>query len=203
MHQKGYVVQCPGSRSIIISDDVLFEEHFSTAIAHTWQKYHDGVALRPLLSHIQNVDTTIKQTGTVATPVEEGRPIESNAPAVEPHNVPNLIPQDGDDNSTAESKDSNDDDDAFPLDEALPDDDYTTLLRPTEPEPELETSQILGPTLRRSNRSPKPNPKYASVAKIVAWENLCDDGELQEACAVEAHPAPMPTLTSAHSWEAN
>ncbi len=105
MHQKGYVVQCPGSRSIIISDEVLFEEHFSTAIAHTWQKYHDGVALRPLLSHIQNVDTTIKQTGTVATPVEEGRPIESDAPAVEPHNVPNLIPQDGDDNSTAESKD--------------------------------------------------------------------------------------------------
>jgi hypothetical protein len=40
MHQKRYVVYCPGSRSIVISDDVIFDEQFSSAIALTfapWQ----------------------------------------------------------------------------------------------------------------------------------------------------------------------
>jgi len=34
-HQKGYVIYCPGSQSIVISDGVLFDEQFSSAIAHT------------------------------------------------------------------------------------------------------------------------------------------------------------------------
>jgi len=71
MHQKGYVIYCPDSRVIAISENIIFDEHFSSAIAHTWQKYHDGITLCPLLSHIPNADTTIEQTGTLATKVED------------------------------------------------------------------------------------------------------------------------------------
>jgi len=39
------------------------------------------------------------------------------------------------------------------------------------------------------------------MANTVSWENLCEDEELQEACAVEAHTLPMPSLSNALSWE--
>jgi hypothetical protein len=71
MHQKGYVIYCPGSHSIAISENIIFDEHFSSAIAHTWQKYRDGITLCPLLSHIPNAETTIEQTGILATKLEE------------------------------------------------------------------------------------------------------------------------------------
>jgi hypothetical protein len=44
-HQKGYLIYCPGSRTIVISDDALFDEQFSSAIALTWQKFQDGLSL--------------------------------------------------------------------------------------------------------------------------------------------------------------
>jgi len=39
------------------------------------------------------------------------------------------------------------------------------------------------------------------MATTVSWENLCEDEELQEACAVEAHTLPMPSLSNTLSWE--
>jgi hypothetical protein len=36
---------------------------------------------------------------------------------------------------------------------------------------------------------------------MVSWENLCDDIDIQEACAVEVHPTHMPSVNNAMSWE--
>jgi hypothetical protein len=87
MHQKGYVIFCPGSRSIVISDDVIFDENFTSAIAQTWQNYQDGIALRPIASFVPDVTTTLEQTGTVAdapASVEEGNLIDLTTPVHKP-----------------------------------------------------------------------------------------------------------------------
>jgi hypothetical protein len=159
MHQKGYVIYCPGSRSIIISADVIFDELFSTAIAHTWQKYHSRLAWRPLLSHIPDIDTKLEQTGSISTTVVLD----------ELEDPPDLMDMDNDDASTIESEASDDDgDDA----NDTHDDDHATLLLPADPEPEIETPQILGPTWCRSSRIPKPDSRYASIATTEAWVNF-------------------------------
>lgn len=35
-NQKGYLIFCLGSRQILVSDDVIFDESFQAAIATTW-----------------------------------------------------------------------------------------------------------------------------------------------------------------------
>jgi hypothetical protein len=65
--------------------------------ATTWQQYQDSLSLKPVASHIPDIDTHLEHTGTledVATTVEEGTPIssdssESDIPA--PHNSSNSI----------------------------------------------------------------------------------------------------------------
>jgi hypothetical protein len=46
--------------TIVVSDDVLFDKQFSSTIALTWQKFQDGLALRPLASFIPDPVTTVK-----------------------------------------------------------------------------------------------------------------------------------------------
>jgi len=46
---------------------------------------------------------------------------------------------------------------------------------------------------RRTACRHKTNPKYANVARIVGWANICTDLSLVEACAAEAHTALHPT----------
>jgi transposase InsO family protein len=214
-HQKGYFIYCPGSQSIVISDDVIFDEQFHSAIAHTWQKYHNGLAFRPLASFIPDVTTTLEHTGTISTdhtPVEEG----SNTTADEegdnrfPQAVntiaenfeddcPDLVPHNHDDDN---SESDYDDDSAGSLDDDTEDpysDDLTHLLCPIAPEPEQDTPQPQSQQLCRSTRLRKPNPKYASIASTVFWDNVCVDEELQEACAAEAHPTVLSTLNNAVS----
>ena len=58
-----------------MSGDVLFDETFSSAIARTWQQFHDGLALIPKTSFIPSVDTIVGQTGFIVDnfqQVEEG-----------------------------------------------------------------------------------------------------------------------------------
>jgi hypothetical protein len=217
MHQKGYVIYCPGSRSIVISDDVIFDENFNSAIAQTWQKYQDGIALRPIASFVPDVTTTLEHTGTVEdapASVEEGSNQGDDLidlttpfhPPEEPDAVvdgtPALVPQDDDDFSDAEDDDDDEDstasDDSDEVD-TFSDADLIPLVQPAPVEPKTETPQIL----RRSTRPHKPNPKYAqtSMASTVGWTNLSEDLDLQEACAAEVHAAPMPTLENALSWE--
>jgi transposase InsO family protein len=148
-HQKGYVIYSPGSRTIIISDDVLFDEQFSSAIAHTWQKFQDGLALTPLASFIPDMTTHVEQMGTfhdVLALVEEGEdetdlldlktPYLTNGPPTpsatshdtdhEADDLPDVVPQTRDVDSTAEydddASDVNDDE------ESLADDEFTSYL---------------------------------------------------------------------------
>jgi hypothetical protein len=156
-----------------------------------------------LASFIPDITTTTEQTGTLADfqpQVEEGTLINlSDEADPDDDDWPDLTPQtaddddaDNDDDSTSSTPPVTDDD------LSLTDDYIVDLLDPTPPEPEPETPQVQ--PIRRSTRFRKPNPKYASVATTICWENLCNDIDLQEVCAVEAHPAKMPSLISALSW---
>jgi hypothetical protein len=77
MNQKGYLIFSPGSRQILLSDDVIFDDGFSSAITTTWQQHKDSLAIQPINSYIPDVTTTMEHIGTIAdlipTPVEEGR----------------------------------------------------------------------------------------------------------------------------------
>jgi hypothetical protein len=117
--------------------------------------------------------------------------------------TPDLVSQEHDDDSTAESDDDTSscssvasDDDSFVAD------DLEDYLTPIVAKPEIDTPQPQLPMLRRGTRIRKPNPRYASTyTSTVCWETLCEDKELQEACAAEAHATPMPPTQNAMSWE--
>jgi hypothetical protein len=55
--QKGFLIYTPGSRHIVISGDVIFDESFSTVTAATWQQHHDSLALHPLRELVTDPDT--------------------------------------------------------------------------------------------------------------------------------------------------
>jgi hypothetical protein len=40
---KRYIIYCPGSRNIITAEDAIFNKHFSSAIALTWQQHRDSL----------------------------------------------------------------------------------------------------------------------------------------------------------------
>lgn len=65
MNQKGYLIYSPGSHQVIISDDLIFDESFSSAIATTWQQHKDSLSLQPTHSHIPDITTTLEHTGTI------------------------------------------------------------------------------------------------------------------------------------------
>ncbi len=192
MNQKGYLIYSPGSRQIVISDDVVFDETFSSAIATTWQQHEDSLALQPLHSHIPDVTTTLEHTGTIEdihpTSVEEGNKSTNTT-----------TPVDKDDEDDCPSLCDNVDDD---LDEYDEDDGTPPKDLPTPPV-EAETPMVVdsSASLRQSTRLHKPNPKYANVATTVEWANICTDFELLEACAAEAHQHFIPSSADAHSWE--
>jgi hypothetical protein len=61
MNSKGYLMYAPGS----LSDDVVYDETFATAITATWQQHQDSLALRPVSSHIPDIDATLEHTRTI------------------------------------------------------------------------------------------------------------------------------------------
>jgi hypothetical protein len=158
IHQKGYVIYSPGSWSIVVSDDVLFDEQFYSPIALTWQKFQDGIALRPLASFIPDFITTIEHTGTISTAlptVEKGNLIHlDNEPEAYDPNMPDLVPHNSDDD--ASTADYDDDSDASSTssetsdDASLSDKDLLDMLEPVTVEPEPDTPQVQ--PLRRSTR---------------------------------------------------
>jgi hypothetical protein len=147
-HQKGYVIFSPGSRQIVISDDVIFDEGFCSAIATTWQQHKDSLALQPISNHIPNVTMTIEHIGTIedlhATPVEEGNVNDTD----DDDDTPSLCPNIDEDFDEYDS------------------DDEAHLTAPSPIVDEAESPMILdsSSTLRHSNRTRKPNPKYAHLA---------------------------------------
>lgn len=75
-NQRSYAIYSPGSRQIIISDYVIFDENFTSAIATTWQQHKDSLALKPVNSYVPDITTTLEHMGTIAdlqqTPIKEG-----------------------------------------------------------------------------------------------------------------------------------
>jgi hypothetical protein len=184
LNQKGYIIFSPGSRQIIISDDIIFDEGFSSAIAATWQQHKDSLALQPISSHIPDITTTIEHTSTIedlhSTPVKEG---DTNNDDEDDDDTLSLCPNLDEDFDEYDS------------------DDEAHLTTPPATVDEAETPMVLdlSGTLRHSNRTYKPNPKYANLATIIKWMNTWSDLDLLEACAAEAHQHLIPSLEDAHS----
>jgi len=133
-NQKGYMFFLPASCQLYTSADILFDEEFSSTIAHTWHHHRDSLALRPVSSTFPLTTTTLEHTGKVAQSlVEEGTHMSCTHMSPEPplvegveecdDNVPDLI--DHDDDSTA----------AYDLDSEIDDEDILDLETPAQPEP--------------------------------------------------------------------
>lgn len=102
---KGYLVYCPGSRHIITSEDVTFDESFITAIALSWQQHRDSLALRPVLSTIPLITETIEHTGGPGdfSQVKEGNSITESTETAGTHNQTPETAETQDDQSNASS----------------------------------------------------------------------------------------------------
>ncbi len=200
-NQKDSMVFTTALQKVLISDNVIFDESFSTAIATKWQQHQDSLALKPALSYIPDAATCIKQTGAVENlptfippQVEEGT--NPDKPA---HNDNDNLPELSNDASDSDSASDDDGSVAMDNDDSLvPPSQLTTLQ---DIEPETETLIIIddGTSLHCSTRAQKTNPKYAGMAHTVNWPY--EDMKLAEACAVKVHPIVMPASTDVLSWE--
>jgi transposase InsO family protein len=194
-NRKGFLFYMPGSRNIINSGDATFDETFYSAIATTWQQHRDTLALQPTHSYIPDITTTLEHTGTLAdiketfeegeqVKVDEQNMAEDNLEAVERF-------------EEREDLEEGEIHNAYPIHN---DSEFTDL-----PDPLIVDASNNEPDarLRRSKRTPKPNPRYANVASIVGWANTCRDLDLElvEACAAEAHTDIRPNTGDATSWE--
>jgi len=65
--QKGYLIYLPGSRSIACLGDVSFDETFYSAIATTWRRFEEGIALKPQSNVIPNLNMGMEETGDITT----------------------------------------------------------------------------------------------------------------------------------------
>jgi hypothetical protein len=188
-NKKGYLFYMPGSRNILSSADATFKKSFHSAIATTWQQHKDTLALQPTHSYIPDVTTVLEHTGTIddtMTVVEEG----------EIHTDTEPVDDEGDEQDVDNTSDAPPQ--SRPQQASTPNDyehDYKCPLIVDSSNNDTNA----GP--RRSKRTPKPNPKYALVAKAVGWTNACTDLTLTEACAIEAYPDIQPVTGDAHSWE--
>jgi len=194
-NRKGYLFYMPGSRNIINSGDATFDETFHSAIATTWQHHRDTLALQPTHSYIPDVTTVLEHTGTSA---------DHNA-SIEEGNV-----EDSDDTMAVEASDDTMEAlDRFEETEDAEDAEEGELhsngtAHTTEPLIVDSSNNAVNAGPRRSNRIPKPNPKYtdiANVASVVGWANTCNDLELVEACTAEVHTDLQPNTGDVTSWE--
>ena len=66
-HQKGYLVYVPSTRKIISSNDVVFGESFSSALAYTSRPYSEATAMRPAVTYTLYATSPKEQTGDAIT----------------------------------------------------------------------------------------------------------------------------------------
>jgi transposase InsO family protein len=69
-NQKGHLIFLPGSRTIAVSGDVMFDETFYSAIATTWRRFADGIALQPERSALPGPNTTLENTGDLSDHIQ-------------------------------------------------------------------------------------------------------------------------------------
>ena len=66
-HQKGYLVYVPGTRNIISSYYVVFDESFSITLAYTSQLYAEVMSMRSSVSYEPYAKYSREQTGNIIT----------------------------------------------------------------------------------------------------------------------------------------
>jgi len=190
--QKGSLVFTPGSRQLVISDDIIFDENFYSAVALTWQQHKDSLSLQPALSDIPTVDTPIAHTGSAADLPDALR--SSAAPKAdedEDDNVPDLVPQEPDDDLDEYDDDVDDEELSCAPKE------FVTFTPPVD---DAVITPLPAPEgLRRSTRVRRLPARFANAATASDWSTTCSDAHLASACAAEAHPAI--SMDEAHLWE--
>jgi hypothetical protein len=74
LHQNGYLIYLPGSRTIACLGNVSFDEAFYSAVVTTWLRFEEGIALKPYSTIIAGPDMELEETGGISNihrPVEE------------------------------------------------------------------------------------------------------------------------------------
>ena len=66
-HQKGYFVYVPGTRKVVFSYDVVFDESFSSALSYTSRPYAEAMAMRPTVTYTPYATSSKVKTGDVIT----------------------------------------------------------------------------------------------------------------------------------------
>ena len=173
-NQKGFLVYILSVCATCISGDVLFDEHFSSAVAHTWRQFHDSLALVPKQSLISFPDLPISQTGSIENQlykVEVGK-----------------FKRGGD------NRDSDDASELSMADQTAWEADHENPNYCTEPEEVLfpEGPQVMDNSAnvpRRSSRQTKATARltmdHSEAAKSWQEAKFCDDVELAAAFTVE------------------
>ena len=64
-HQNGYLVYVPSKRKIIYSYDVVFDESFSSALAHPSQPYSEAMVMHPEVTYTPYDTSLREQTGDI------------------------------------------------------------------------------------------------------------------------------------------
>jgi flagellar hook-associated protein FlgK len=176
LNQKGFLICSPGSRRILVSADVIFDENFYAAIATTWQQHHDSLALQPVSSYIPDATLCLEHTGTVednptlpSRPVEEGNELDEQSDVEEENGHKRSDVEEGNEHFTDDDNDC-----------AVPPPEYTTLHNP-EPNAAADTPMVVDDSnpLRRSSCIRRPVQKYAGLAQTVTWSD--QDIDLAEA----------------------
>jgi hypothetical protein len=195
-NQKGYLFYSPGSRQIYISGDMLFDESFGTAIATTWQMHQDSLTLRPSQSDIPTIDATIEQTGAIdnfLSIAEEG----SNSNTINKDPLDDTTSSSDNNSHTSDIANTNDWDDDNDGN-VIPN--FETMLEEFD---DVSPQPITTAPLRRSNRTHKPNPRYAYHTQQYEWTHSANSHNLDLclACASEAVPSQIIKGGDAQSWE--
>ena len=66
-HQKGYLVYVPGTKKVVSSYDVVFDESFYSALSHTSRPYSEAMAMRPSVTYTPYATSSEEQTSNIIT----------------------------------------------------------------------------------------------------------------------------------------
>ena len=175
--QNGYLIYVPTTRTIVVSDDVSFDESFFSAIATTWRQFNDSLAIRPDPSntYIPDPTTSLEQTGSIDSmfqELEEGN--DSDASSASPRNINNTSP------TAFNSPNSSEDEDEF----------QEEFQTPDEEPLEADSPQVIDSSASRPKRTTKaPNRlTFNSLSAVRSWKekaSTAQDLELFSACSAE------------------
>jgi hypothetical protein len=141
---------------------MLFDESFGTAIATTWQMHQDSLTLRPSQSDIPTIDATIEQTGAIdnfLSIAEEG----SNSNTINKDPLDDTTSSSDNNSHTSDIANTNDWDDDNDGN-VIPN--FETMLEEFD---DVSPQPITTAPPCRSNRTHKPNPRYAYHTQQYEW----------------------------------